>query len=322
MKNFTRGGRLDAILCLGGRTGTFIAAAALRNLPVGVPKVLVSTLPAGEVSKLVGAKDVTLIHPIIEARGLNRVTRGIMTRAAGVISGMVETRPILEEEPVACAALSTMEATNEGCDLIRSMLEARGVEVIDFMARGRGGDIMEELSLDRIFDVVVDVTTIELVDTLCGGGFPCSGGRLTGAGYRGIPQVVGPGGVDMLRFGPRHRLPARFSKRNVHVQNQDITLVRLDEEESRIAAGSMARRLNGAVGPVRLVWPLRGVSALDDDEMPFYDPRIDAIFLEVLRERLERADERLIEVDAHINDRNYAVAVCEAVFDLCGISPH
>ncbi len=316
VKSLHRQGRLNGILSMGGVSGTTIGTAAMRNLPLGVPKVMVSTLVVDNVSDFVGAKDITLIYPVVELEGLNRATRLILAKAAGAVAGMVEMRAQMSPETMPSAALTTMSATSDAADNIRMRMENGGFEVISFSASGRGGDVMEELIRDHIFDVVIDLTTSELVDVLCGGGYPSSGDRLTAAGRLGIPQVVVPGGIDMLCFGPQNRVPARFSDRNIYIYNDRATMVRTDEDEARIVAGAMARRLNDALGPVRLLWPARGVSALDEEGMPFFDPDVDGVFIEVLRNRLDEAEQRLIEVDAHINDDVFADAVCQTAFEL------
>lgn len=306
-------GRLSGILSMGGRSGTIVGTAAMRNLPVGLPKVMVSTLASGDVSSFVGSKDVTLIHPIVDLDGLNRVTRQILASAAGAIAGMVEVKANLVSDARHCAALSTMGLTAEGCDQIRAILQGRGMEVIDFLADGYGGDAMEELIRDGVFDLVVDISTGELTDVLCGGGFASAGDRLTAAGRAGIPQVIGPGGLEFMRFGPNNRFPSRFSHRNIHVLEKSVTLVRINEEEAEIIAGAIARRLNSSRGPVKLVWPLKGFSALDAEDMPFFDLDIDNLMLDIIRDRLIDSADRLIEVDANINDYEYAVAVSNAV---------
>ena len=164
--------RIDGILSMGGAAGTVVGTAAMRNLPVGVPKVMVSTLASGDVSDFVGTKDVTLIHPIVDLAGLNRITRKILARAAGAITGMVEMQTSAVESTIPCAALTEMGVTAEGCDQVRTLLEARGMEVITFHASGVGGDAMEELIRDRSFDIVIDFTTSELVDVMCGRRIP------------------------------------------------------------------------------------------------------------------------------------------------------
>ena len=310
--------RFDGILSMGGAAGTTVGTAAMRNLPVGLPKVMVSTLASGDVSDFVGTKDVTLIHPVVDLAGLNRITRQILARAAGAIIGMVDIQTTAEQDSIPCVPLTEMSLTADGCEQVRTLLEGQGLEVITFHASGIGGDAMEELIRDRVFDVVVDYTTSELVDVMCGGGFPSCGDRLTAAGRVGIPQVVGPGGLDTIRFGPRNRLPDRFFNRNIFIHSENVTLVRVNEDEARIVAGAMVRRLNEARGPVRMIWPLRGISALDDEDMPFYDPDIDQVLLDVLRERLSGSDKQLIEIDAHINDYDYVAAVCSAATEFVG----
>lgn len=302
-------GDVHAVLSLGGSCGTAIGTAAMRELPVGVPKVMVSTVASGDVGGYVGVKDVTMIHSVVDIAGLNRVSRRILANAAGAVCGMVEQEvPEAEDRPLVAA---TMFGVTTPCvEQARELLEQAGYEVLVFHATGSGGRAMEELIDAGFIAGVADVTTTEWCDELVGGVLGAGPGRLEAAGRRGIPQVVSCGALDMVNFRSRDTVPRRFRDRNLHEHNPQVTLMRTTPEECAELGRILADKLNAATGPTTLLLPLRGVSAIDREGEPFHDPEADEALFEALRDHLSDEVE-LVELDMHINDPEFAITLAD-----------
>src|SRR4029077_8800781 len=251
-------GRLDGILALGGPGGSSIPTRAMRALPVGVPKLMVSTLASGDTRPYVGAVDVTMMYSVVDISGVNRISARIMANAAGAMAGMVQaTVPALETRPLVAA---TMFGVTTPCVTeARERLEELGYEVLVFHATGAGGRSMEALVKAGYLAGVLDVTTTELAGELVGGGLSPGPERLTAAGSSGLPQVVSLGALDMVNFGPRETVPPRFESRNLYVHNPTVTLMRTTPEECRELGREIGRKLSEATGPTALFVPLRGV---------------------------------------------------------------
>ena len=302
-------GRIDSVLGLGGSCGTSIATAAMRALPVGLPKVMVSTVASGQVGPYVGVKDLTLMYPVVDIAGLNRISRRILANAAGSICGMMEQAMVAgEDKPV--VATTMFGVTTQCVERVRSHLEGAGYEVLVFHATGSGGRAMEGLIDAGFIEGVADVTTTEWADELVGGMLAAGPERLDAAARRGIPQVVSVGALDMVNFGPREMVPDRFSHRRFHVHNPTVTLMRTSAVESAQLGEIIAGKLNRATGPVTLLLPLRGVSALDKEGQPFWDAEADAALFNALRAHAGK-NVSLIELDLHINDPEFADAVAQ-----------
>lgn len=303
-------GALDAVFAMGGSGGTSIGATAMQALPVGMPKLIVSTMASGDVGPYVGVKDITLMPSVVDIAGLNRVSRRVLANAAGAICGMAEQEAgIGEARPLVAA---TMFGVTTPCvDRLRARIEAAGFEVIVFHAVGSGGRAMESLIADGFVAGVADVTTTEWCDELVGGVLSAGPTRLDAAGRTGIPQVVSLGALDIVTFGPVGSVPARFRDRILSVHNPQVTLMRTTPEECRLLGEVVARKLNAATGPTTLFVPLRGVSMLDVDGGPFWWPEADAALFDALRENLDRSRVDLVEIDAHINDPGFADAMAE-----------
>jgi uncharacterized protein (UPF0261 family) len=307
-------GRVDGILALGGSGGSSIAARAMRALPVGVPKLLVSTVASGDTRPYVGAVDLTMMYSVVDIAGVNRVSARIMANAAGAIAGMVESDvPVLDDKPLVAA---TMFGVTTPCVTVaRARLEELGYEVLVFHATGAGGQSMEALARGGFLVGVLDATTTELADELVGGVLSAGPERLEAAGAAGLPQVVSLGALDMVNFGPRESVPAQFADRNLYVHNPTVTLMRTTAEESAELGRTIGRKLSAASGPTAVFVPLGGVSMIDTPGQPFHDPAADAALVAGLKETLDERVE-LHERTEDINDPAFATAMADRLHEL------
>jgi uncharacterized protein (UPF0261 family) len=307
-------GRLDGILALGGSGGSSIATRAMRALPVGVPKLMVSTIASGDTRPYVGAVDVTMMYSVVDISGVNSVSARIMANAAGAIAGMVNaTIPPLEEKPLVAASM--FGVTTPCVTRARERLEEHGYEVLVFHATGAGGESMEALARGGYLAGVLDATTTELADELVGGVLSAGPDRLEAAGAAGIPQVVSLGALDMVNFGPRETVPPQFEGRNLYVHNPTVTLMRTTPDECAELGRTIGRKLSAAKSPTVLFVPLKGVSMIDVEGQVFYDADADAALLAGLRETLADSVE-VHEVETDINDEAFAVAMADRLHEL------
>src|SRR5579859_4237997 len=307
-------GRLDGILALGGSGGSSIAAAAMRELPVGVPKLIVSTVGSGDTRPYVGASDVSMTYSVVDIAGVNSVSARIMANAAGAIAGMARaTVPELEAKPLIGASM--FGVTTPCVTRVRERLEELGYEVLVFHATGTGGQSMEALARGGFLAGILDVTTTELADDLVGGVLSAGPGRLEAAGALGLPQVVSLGALDMVNFGPRETVPERFEGRNLYVHNPTITLMRTTPDECRELGRRIGRKLSGAKGPTAFFVPLKGVSMIAVEGQPFHDPEADEALLEGLRETLADGVE-VHELDLDVNDEAFALAMADRLDEM------
>ncbi|MGW7079298.1 Tm-1-like ATP-binding domain-containing protein [Streptomyces sp. NPDC054866] len=315
-----RRGKLHAVLAAGGSGGSSIAAQAMRALPVGVPKVLVSTMAGGDVAPYVGSSDLTLMHSVVDISGMNAVSRQVLGNAAAAAAGMARRFERDHDELAGqgrkVVAATMFGVTTPAIDAARARLDALGYEVLVFHATGAGGRAVEKLASDGLLDGVLDLTTTELADELVGGVLSAGPERLTAAGRAGIPQVVAPGALDMVNFGPEPTVPPRFADRTLLVHNPTVTLMRTTAEEMAALGATLGHRLTAARGPAEFFWPLRGVSAVDVAGGPFEDRAADAAGLDALRTTVRGSDVRLHEVDAHINDASFAEAMADRLHEL------
>jgi uncharacterized protein (UPF0261 family) len=282
----------------------------MRALPIGMPKVMVSTMASGDVSAYVGVKDVTLMYSVVDVAGLNRLSRRILANAAGAVCGMVEQAiPLADDRPLLAA---TMFGVTTPCvTRVRERLEAAGYEVLVFHATGSGGRAMESLIEGGFLAGVADVTTTEWADELVGGVLSAGPTRLDAAGMAGIPQVVSVGALDMCNWGPLETVPAPFADRNLYRHNPQVTLMRTTPAENAELGRILAGKLNAARGPVALFLPLRGVSMIDAEGGPFWSPEADAALFDAIRETVDRSRVELVELDLHINDPAFADAMAD-----------
>ena len=305
-------GRLDAIMGLGGGGGSALISEAMRALPVGVPKLLVSTVASGDTRPYVGMTDLTLMHSVVDIAGINRISEPILANACAAVAGMaldrVRQRPVLAERPLVAATM--FGVTTPGVTAVRGRLETLGYEVVVFHATGIGGAAMEHLVRDGFFAGVLDMTTTELADELAGGVMSAGSDRLTGAGAVGIPQVVSLGALDMVNFGPIESVPERYRDRRLYQHNAAVTLMRTTPEECAELGRRLASRLNGASGPVTLFIPRGGISSVAVVGGVFHDPDADRALFEAVREHAS-GNVRVVDADTDINDPSLAVAMAD-----------
>lgn len=307
---------------IGGSAGTEIATSAMRALPFGLPKVMVSTLASGQTRPYVRGSDIAMHHPVADLIGLNRLTRSALTNAANALLGMVlfakPSDHLSVDRPVVAA---TMFGVTTPCvDRARRLLEEGGAETLVFHATGIGGQAMEGLIRDGLISGVLDLTTTELADELVGGILSAGPDRLEAAGRVGIPQVVSVGALDMVNFGPPASVPERFRGRRFHAHNPSVTLMRTTVEENAALGAKLSATLGRARGPVVIMIPRGGVSALDAPGRPFHDPDADSALFEAIRSGLASAPHvRLVVRDEHINDPPFAEAAARALLELLAV---
>ncbi len=315
VKNLYRDGRIHGVLAIGGSGGSSIAAAAVKSLPVGVPKLLVSTVASGDTRPYVGVVDVTMMPSVVDISGINAISSRILSNAAAAMAGMVKVRvPATAQKPLIGA---TMFGVTTPCvTRARQDLEGLGYEVLVFHATGVGGQSLEELVRGGFIAGVLDITTTELADELVGGVMAAGPGRLEVAGHVGVPQVVSLGALDMVNFGPPDTVPAIFQNRNLYVHNPTVTLLRTSPEECLELGRRVGAKLAGARSPTALFVPLRGVSAISVQGKPFYDPVADAALLAGLHETI--GDVEVHELDMDVNDDRFADAMATRLVELIG----
>ena len=298
-------GDLIGALGLGGSAGTTIATAAMRVLPLGVPKVMVSTLASGTVRQFVGDKDIFMLNAVADIIGINRVSRVVLSQAARAMAGLA-TLPSSPspagDRPLVAA---TMFGVTTPCvERAREILEQAGCEVLVFHATGNGGQAMESLLREGVIAGVLDITTTELADEHVGGFLSAGPMRLTAAASLGIPQVVSTGACDMVNFYGPETVPERFRDRQFYRHNANVTLMRTTAAECAAIGADIAAKLEAATGPVAVMLPGRGVSSIDRAGQPFDDPEARRVLHDTIRTRLRRAAVR--ELDLHINDPAFA----------------
>jgi uncharacterized protein (UPF0261 family) len=314
-------GRLDAVLAIGGSGGSSIAATAMRGLPVGVPKVLVSTMASGDVSPYVGGVDLTLMYSVVDVSGLNRISRRVLSNAASAAAGMAAVSgdsPETSERPLVAASM--FGVTTQAVDAARARLDELGYDVLVFHATGAGGRALESLAASGELAGVLDLTTTELADEHVGGVLTAGPDRLEAAGRAGIPQVVSLGALDMVNFGPEATVPPTFADRNLLVHNPTVTLMRTTAEEMAEICRTLGSKLAAATGPTAVYVPLRGVSAVSVANGPFCDPDADAAGFAALREALRPSAVEYREVDTHINDADFATAMADRLHELISLA--
>ena len=316
----SREGGLDGVLALGGSGGSSIAARAVRDLPVGLPKLIVSTMASGDVSPYVGASDVTLMYSVVDIAGINSLSRAILGNAAAAVAGMAlahasrATETTADERPLVAASM--FGVTTPAVDAARERLEELGYEVLVFHATGSGGRALEALARSRAIAGVLDLTTTELADELVGGVLTAGPDRLTAAGAAGVPQVVSLGALDMVNFGPRDTVPASFEGRSFFIHNPTVTLMRTTTPENAELGRQIGSKLAAASGPTVLIVPRGGVSALDAPAQAFADAEADdALFAAVLAGVADSAV-AVIDSPLHINDPEFAVRAADELHAL------
>lgn len=308
-------GRLDGILGMGGSGGTSIATTAMRTLPVGVPKLMVSTVGGGDVSAYAGTKDITFMPSIVDVAGFNRISRAIYTNAAGAIAGMVgmSTLEAAEDKPLIVASM--FGNTTKAVDHARGLMEQNGYEVLVFHATGAGGKTMESLIADGLIAGSLDITTTELADEVCGGVFSAGPDRCLAASKAGIPAVLVPGCVDMANFWGIETVPEKYKGRNLYQWNPNVTLLRTNVEENVKMGQMIAAAANAAAAPVAILLPLKGVSMLDSPGGAFWDAEADRACYDAIKGNL-KSDIPVIEMDNNINDPEFSGKAAQTLLDM------
>lgn len=308
-------GRIHGCISLGGGGGTAIGAAAMRSLPPGFPKVMVSTLASGQTAPYIGITDLVLFPSLVDVAGVNRISRIIFENAAGAICGMVraaEARRDLQpaDKPIVAASMfgNTTTCVNEA----KRLIEAAGYEVLVFHATGTGGRSMESLIASGLVAGVLDLTTTEWADELVGGVLSAGPTRLDAAAKAGIPTVLAPGCLDMVNFGEPQTVPARFAGRRFYQHNPQVTLLRTNAVESAELGRILADKANAYRGPVSVFLPLKGLSAIGEPGQPFHDPAADDALFAAVRKHL-RPGIPLVDLDVTINTPSFARACAEAL---------
>jgi uncharacterized protein (UPF0261 family) len=330
-----REGKLTGVMSLGGSAGTTIGSSAMRALPIGVPKLMVSTLASGQVQPYVGTRDVMMMYSVVDISGLNRISRAVLDNAAAAMIGMVKhpspTPPPPGEvlspstgggggrgrgSPDKPIVTATMFGVTTPCvEAARKIIEAAGYEVLVFHATGAGGRTMEGLIKDGLVAGVLDITTTELADELAGGVLSAGPDRLTAAALKRVPQVVSVGALDMVNFGPPDTVPEKYKSRRFHQHNPTVTLMRTTPEEMDKLGKEIAEKISAANGPAALVLPLRGVSAIDAEGKSFWWPEADAALFQSIRNWVAPGVD-VTELDLHINDSAFAAACAEKLLGM------
>jgi len=309
---------IGAVLGLGGSGNTAIVTEAMRALPVGIPKVMVSTLASGNVAGFVGPTDIMMMHAVTDIAGLNDISRRVIGNAAHAVAGMALNRVVGTGRSKRAIGYTMFGVTTDCVAEIRRHLEP-DCESVVFHATGTGGQSFEKLAESGFFDAVFDLTTTEVADYLVGGIMPCGPDRFRAFHRHPVPYIGSVGACDMVNFGAREAVPARFSGRNLHVHNAHVTLMRTTPEENAQIGRFIVERVNRMAGPVRFLLPRKGVSAVDAPGCPFYDPTADAALFESIRASWRSTEShKLIELDYHINDPAFAAAAIGAFREVAG----
>lgn len=329
-------GQVDGVLAIGGSAGTNVGTAAMRALPIGVPKLMVSTLASGQVRQFVGDKDILMLNSVVDISGINRISRVVLANAARAMAGMVRFSSLSHRERVGVRAVesnvdlatrspdrpliaATMFGVTTACvEHARKLLEEAGYEVLVFHATGSGGQAMESLIAEGLIAGVLDITTTELADELVGGFLTAGPDRLTAAAKRGVPQVVSVGATDMVNFHAPDSVPPKFAERTFHRHNPTVTLMRTSARENAAIGADVGCKVSASTGPAAILLPLKGVSALDRDGQAFCDVVAREALFDAIHTSAGATE--IIELDYHINDREFAEAAVRKLLELMAIN--
>lgn len=297
--------KIKAAIGMGGGGGTYITLAAMQAIPFGIPKLCLSTVAAKDLSRQTGNKDITLMPSIVDIAGLNSISRLLISQASAAICAMAKVIDVKKEGSAGTIAISMFGNTSACVDQCSALLRERGYEVLAFHATGVGGRTMEALIREGYFDAVLDVTTTELADDLCGG--ICSAGpnRLNAAAEMKIPQVVVPGCMDMVNFAQPDTVPEQYKHRELYQWAPDVTLMRTNSEENKILAERLVQKLKRSTAAVSIVLPTKGISQIDGEGGVFYRPEIDEVLFQTIKENAGGLVD-VVEVDTHINDKKFS----------------
>ena len=309
-------GRFDGIISTGGSGGTALSTPAMRALPIGVPKVMVSTMASGNVAQYVGTSDIIMMPSVVDVEGLNVLSMRVFSNAVNAVTGMVRDYKDIPDGDKPLIAATMFGVTTPCIKEAKAYLEERGYEVLVFHATGTGGRSMEALIEAGFVKGVLDLTTTEWCDELYSGVLNAGPNRLEAAGKMGIPQVVSVGALDMVNFGPWDTVPKEFKDRNLYKHNPTVTLMRTTAEENVGLGKIISQKLNMANGATVLMLPLKGVSGIDAEGQPFYGPEEDKALFDTLRNDVDKSKVEIVEVDQHINDPAFAKAAAQKLVDL------
>jgi uncharacterized protein (UPF0261 family) len=308
-------GKIKAAIGMGGGGGTYIAILAMQEIPIGIPKLCLTTLATKDLSRQIGSKDITLMPSIVDVAGLNNISRLLMRQAAGAICGMANVKTLKEDLNKKCIAISMFGNTTTCVDKCSELLEKQGYEILVFHANGVGGRAMETLIREGYFEAVLDITTTELADDLCGG--ICSAGpeRLNAAAEIGIPQVVVPGCLDMVNFAQLDTVPQKYKDRKLYRWAPDVTLMRTNKEENEILGKRLAGKLNQSKSAVSVLLPTKGVSQIDAEDEIFYYPEVNRVLFDSIIGNCNN-NINVVEIDAHVNDNEFSERLVQELLDL------
>ena len=308
-------GKAVGAIAMGGGGGTTLGSIAMQPLPIGAPKLIVSTVASGDTSAYVGVKDIAMMPSIVDVAGVNRLSSKIIANAAGAIAGMVKIEHRESDDAKPMIAATMFGVTTAGVTKAREIIEKAGYEVLVFHAVGSGGRTMEELIRAGFVAGVLDLTTTELADELVGGVLSAGPNRLEAAGEMGVPQVVSLGALDMVNFGARESIPAKYAERKLYPHNPLVTLMRTTREENAELGRIIASKLGKARGSTVLMIPKMGVSAIDVEGKPFYDAEADEALFTALRKNIT-PNVTLVELDADINSDAFATEAAHRLLAL------
>ncbi|MFR7747182.1 MAG: Tm-1-like ATP-binding domain-containing protein [Eggerthellaceae bacterium] len=308
-------GRFDGVFSMGGSGGTTIATAGMRELPLGVPKVMVSTMASGDTSPYVGASDIAMFPSIVDVAGLNEFSTTIFDNAVAAMTGMLEHPHVATVDKKPLVAATMFGVTTPAVQKAQKYLEDRGYEVLVFHATGTGGRCMEALINGGFISGVLDLTTTEWCDQIVGGVLAAGEERCAAAALNGVPTVISVGADDMVNFGPRDTVPEQFKNRKLYQHNPTVTLMRTTVEENREIGHKLAEKINLSTGPCTVMLPLKGVSMIDAEGQPFYGPQEDKALFDTLRAEVNPKTATIVEMNAHINDDAFAEAAAQRLID-------
>lgn len=313
--NLVLKGGIKAAIGMGGGGGTYITLAAMQAIPLGIPKLCLSTLAAKDLSRQMGSKDITLMPSVVDVAGLNSISKLLIKQAAAAIGAMANVPAITTDASAGRIAISMFGNTTACVDRCTALLQQQGYEVFAFHATGVGGRTMESLIREKLFDGVLDITTTELADELCGGVLSAGPDRLSAAAEMGIPQVVVPGCLDMVNFAQLDTVPDMYKSRKLYSWAPDVTLMRTDREENKKLGAMLAQKVNRSEGVAAILLPLKGISQIDAAGGVFYQPETDQVLFQTIQEEAW-ATVPVLTIDAHINDEAFAEAAINTLLNL------
>jgi uncharacterized protein (UPF0261 family) len=304
------------MISAGGSGGTSLVTPGMRRLPVGVPKIMVSTVASGDVSRYVGPADIMMMYSVVDVQGLNRISEQVLANAAHAMAGVVANKPKASSYAKPALGMTMFGVTTPCVQELQRLLSPR-YDCLVFHATGTGGQSMEKLADSGLLEGVIDATTTEVCDLLMGGVFPCTEDRFGAFARTRIPYVGSCGALDMVNFGPMDTVPSKYRGRNLYVHNPQVTLMRTTQEENARMGQWIAEKLNKCDGPVRFFIPEGGVSLIDVPGKPFHDPAADKALFDALARTLKQtADRKLLRLPYAINDPAFAKALADAYLQL------